>query len=439
MTFRDRLILTFVLLWIVAVALAVALVYYNLNRSLYARTTQTLLDDLQELAQKYNSGRPFNAGLTDIGGTNVTLYFSGKPPPEVSVKDLIPEDYILQATHKLQLYEQGSGYVAAYTLLESPAGAVLALSQRTDYIQSLVGDLNRSLIQLLLFLLIPGVALLVVSLNLSLQPLRSATKAIQSRGPENLQPIPYTGPNDELRQTVDRVNTLMAAVRESQNRERAFLAEVSHELRTPLTSLNGYLSRLQRNPNDTQAIEVAQRTAAHLTRLVSDLLSLAKGEAERSVNAHLVNLNTVLKRAVDEYPGVQFFPNHTTDPGSREVKVERLEILGDPDRLLQLARNLIANAVRHAASGASGVQVRSIPKDGWAMFVVRDNGPGIEPDLLPKLFQRFARGPQGGTGLGLAIAKQITEAHKGEIRVTSQPGDTRFMVRIPLVKLDDDE
>jgi signal transduction histidine kinase len=437
MTFRDRLILTFVLLWIVAVALAVALVYYNLNRSLYARIEQTLLDDLQRLAEQYNSGKTGNVVLS-TGETKVTLYISGQPGGET--KHLIPDSYILQADSRGKLFT-GSGYVAAYTLLERPAGAVLAVSQSTNYIQSLIGDLNRSLVQLLLFLLIPGVALLVFSLNLSLQPLRSATKSIQSRGPENLQPIPYSGPNDELRQTVDRVNTLLSAVREAQNRERAFLAEVSHELRTPLTSLNGYLSRLQRNPNDAQAIEVAQRTAGHLTRLVSDLLSLAKGEAERSVNAHLVNLNSVLKRAVEEYPGVLFLPNQvsvsmldSTHPGE-----QRLEVLGDPDRLLQLGRNLIANAVRHAGSGASGVQVRSASQDGWAVFVVRDNGPGIEPDLLPKLFQRFARGPQGGTGLGLAIAKQITEAHKGEIKVVSQPGDTRFMVRIPLVKLEDEE
>lgn len=435
MTFRDRLILTFVLLWIVAVALAVALVYYNLNRSLYARITQTLLGDLERLAEQYNSSKPGSVVLS-TGGTEVVLYISGQPSAQT--KHLIPDNYILEASNIGKLYEQGSGYVAAYTLLKSPAGAVLAVSQSTDYVQ-LIGDLNRSLVQLLLFLLIPGVALLVFSLNLSLQPLRNATKAIQSRGPDNLQPIPYSGPNDELRQTVDRVNTLLAAVREGQNRERAFLAEVSHELRTPLTSLNGYLSRLQRNPNDPQAIEVAQRTAAHLTRLVSDLLALAKGEAERSVNAHIVNLNTVLNRAVEEYLGVKFLPNQSSDPGSTHPGEQRLEVLGDPDRLLQLARNLIANAVRHAGSGASGVQVRSASQDGWAVFVVRDDGPGIEPDLLPRLFQRFARGPQGGTGLGLAIAKQITEAHKGEIKVTSKPGDTRFMVRIPLVKLDEEE
>jgi signal transduction histidine kinase len=435
MTFRNRLIFTFVALWIVALVLAAVLVYYSLNRSLYARIETTLLGDLGRLAEQYNSSQPGSVVLS-TGGTGVILYIAGKPT--VETKEVIPGDYILEASSESKLYV-GIGFVAAYTLLKSPAGAVLAVSQNTDFIQGLVGELNRSLVQLLLLLLIPGVGVLVFTLNLSLLPLRSATKSIQSRGPENLQPIPYSGPNDELRQTVDRVNTLLSAVREAQNRERAFLAEVSHELRTPLTSLNGYLSRLQRNPADAQAIEVAQRTAGHLTRLVSDLLALAKGEAERSVNAHLVNLNTVLKRAVEEYPGVRFLPNQVTMLDATHPSEERLEVLGDPDRLLQLARNLIANAVRHASSGAEGVQVRSAPQEGWALFMVRDDGIGIEPNLLPRLFQRFARGPQGGTGLGLAIAKQITEAHKGEIKVTSKPGDTRFMVRIPLVKLDEDD
>ena len=67
------------------------------------------------------------------------------------------------------------------------------------------------------------------------------------------------------------------------------------------------------------------------------------------------------------------------------------------------------------------------------MFAVRDDGPGIDPEILPRLFQRFARGPQGGTGLGLAIARQIAMAHGGKIEVTSKPGDTRFTVYLPLL------
>ena len=139
---------------------------------------------------------------------------------------------------------------------------------------------------------------------------------------------------------------------------------------------------------------------------------------ERNLNLHIVDLGEVAREAALEH-GVA-------------AEAESAEVLGDPDRLLQLLRNLVANAVR--AAGKEGVRVRVRREADHALLEVEDSGPGIPEDLLPRLFQRFARGPGGGTGLGLAIAHAIAKAHGGEIAVESRPGRTVFRVRLPLLE-----
>ena len=230
--------------------------------------------------------------------------------------------------------------------------------------------------------------------------------------------MPHRLPKDEFGRMVEAVNALLQALKEAKERERAFLAEASHELRTPLTVLLGHLDRLGRNPMDLEALRTARATAERMRRLVEDLLALARGEVERNLNLHIVDLGEVAREAALEY-GVA-------------AEAESAEVLGDPDRLLQLLRNLVANAVR--AAGKEGVRVRVRREADHALLEVEDSGPGIPEDLLPRLFQRFARGPGGGTGLGLAIAHAIAKAHGGEIAVESRPGRTVFRVRLPLLE-----
>lgn len=449
MSFRTRLIVAYAILWVLILALTLLIAVYSINFGLYGQVERTLLRYVNEVAQLYASGRAGEISLPRSGPVSVSFYSSGgqlliAPAPDFEQK--VPKNFIRAASSTAKPY-YASSFMAAYQ--EIP-GAVVAVSQDTRYIESISSTVRNTLIQGMAFLLPLGALLIVLAARLSLIPLHRAASEVDKRGPRNLEPIHYTGPKDDLGVMVERVNELLAELQEARDRERAFLAEVSHELRTPLTSLNGYLERLSRNPGDTEMLERSRKIAAHTARMVQDLLALARGEAERTVNAHIIHLGDLLRQAVGEYPGVIL-----------KMPPEFPEVLGDPDRLLQLARNLIANAVR-AAGAPEKVQVRvwmvkeptdnppdpyesadearvtstpemKPPKQPWAAFAIVDRGPGIAPEVLPRLFTRFARGPEGGTGLGLAIAKQIAEAHGGEIRVASRPGETRFTVFLPLL------
>lgn len=449
MSFRTRLIVAYAILWVLILALTLLIAVYSINFGLYGQVERTLLRYVNEVAQLYASGRAGEISLPRSGPVSVSFYSSGgqlliAPAPDFEQK--VPKNFIRAASSTAKPY-YASSFMAAYQ--EIP-GAVVAVSQDTRYIEGISSTVRNTLIQGMAFLLPLGALLIVLAARLSLIPLHRAASEVDKRGPRNLEPIHYTGPKDDLGVMVERVNELLAELQEARDRERAFLAEVSHELRTPLTSLNGYLERLSRNPGDTEMLERSRKIAAHTARMVQDLLALARGEAERTVNAHIIHLGDLLRQAVGEYPGVIL-----------KMPPEFPEVLGDPDRLLQLARNLIANAVR-AAGAPEKVQVRvwmvkeptdnppdpyesadearvtstpemKPPKQPWAAFAIVDRGPGIAPEVLPRLFTRFARGPEGGTGLGLAIAKQIAEAHGGEIRVASRPGETRFTVFLPLL------
>ncbi|RDI95303.1 sensor histidine kinase [Meiothermus sp. QL-1] len=449
MSFRARLILAYAVLWVLILALTLGIAVYSVNFGLYGQVERTLLRYVSEVAELYASGRAGEISLPRSGPVVVSFYtLEGEllvaPSPEFDQR--VPKPYIRAASTTPKPY-YAPYFMAAYQAIP---GAVVVVSQDTRYIEAISATVRTALVQGMAFLLPVGALLIVLAAQLSLIPLHRAASEVERRGPRNLEPIYYAGPKDDLGVMVEKVNDLLRELKEAQERERAFLAEVSHELRTPLTSLNGYLERLSRNPQDSEMLERARKIAAHTARMVQDLLALARGEAERTVNPHIIHLGELLRQAVGEYPGVRL-----------RMPPRFPEVLGDPDRLLQLARNLIANAVR-AAGSPEKVEVRvwtvkeptdnppdpyesadearttstpetRLPKQPWAAFAVIDQGPGIPPELMPRLFTRFARGPEGGTGLGLAIAKQIAEAHGGEIRVASRPGETRFTVFLPLL------
>ena len=413
MRYTTRLTLVFGLVWALLLALSLLGIYGALRTGLEGRIQQQLLADVRALAELYSSGE--TGRVRPTGGTAVALYDpAGRPIVLDEPSHLIPPQTLTAATDEPRLF-RGDGFVAAY----ARAGiGVLAVSQDLAFIDQLLEQVAQ--VALLAFLLTLPLGWLLVRLGVAWanRPLAKAAEAVARRSGTDLSPIPYDGPADELGQIVLRFNDLLAELRAARERERVFLAEVSHELRTPITVLTGYLNRLRKNPGDTEALAGAERTAGHLTRLVGDLLALARGEAERTVNPHIVDLAELARGVVAGFPGVGFEARSTP------------EVLGDPDRLIQLLRNLVANAVR-AAGRPEGVRVVVGGGDESAWLEVHDDGPGIDPEVLPHLFERFARGPEGGTGLGLAIAKQIAEAHEGRIAVRSRPGSTVFRVELP--------
>ncbi|MBF9234892.1 two-component sensor histidine kinase [Microvirga sp. BT350] len=226
-----------------------------------------------------------------------------------------------------------------------------------------------------------------------------------------------------------------------------FVANASHELRTPLASLLGFIETLQGPArNDAKArerfLDIMRGQAQRMKRLIDDLLSLSRIEMRAHVPpTEPVDLTSIARQMVE-----------TLTPLARDrgVVIQAtlpdgpLPVLGDRDELLRVIENLIENAVKYGESGGKvEVELASVPTPGdqgssQAILAVQDYGPGIAPEYLPRLTERFYRvdvaesRDKGGTGLGLAIVKHIVNRHRGHLDIASEPGrGARFTVTLP--------
>jgi signal transduction histidine kinase len=230
----------------------------------------------------------------------------------------------------------------------------------------------------------------------------------------------------------------LSAQRAALHRQREFAADASHELRTPLTVIRSSVEHLRRNPTEgaatAEALDDIDAEVGHLTALVEDLLLLARSD---SGAIHLSRLPVDLGDVAADGTGA--LAKLAADRGiTLALDPEPVIVAGDGARLRQLVVILVDNAIRHTPRGGRVlVQVRGEGRD--AVVQVDDDGPGIRPDDMPKVFDRFWRAPgatTGGTGLGLAIAKSIVDLHEGRITVTNRPeGGARFIVRIPATEV----
>jgi signal transduction histidine kinase len=228
----------------------------------------------------------------------------------------------------------------------------------------------------------------------------------------------------------------LAAQRAALGRQREFAADASHELRTPLTVIRSSVEHLRRHADEPvakvgDALEDIDAEVSHLTTMVDDLLLLARSDSGAITLERVpLHLDDVAAEAAAALTG---------PAAGRNVRVvvdpEPVQLTGDPARLRQLTTILIDNAIRHSpAGGEVRVTVRSFEDE--AQLSVADQGPGIRPDDLPHVFDRFWRAagaPAGGTGLGLAIAKWIAERHAGSITASNGAnGGALFVVRLPI-------
>jgi signal transduction histidine kinase len=231
------------------------------------------------------------------------------------------------------------------------------------------------------------------------------------------------------------VRDALAAQRAALRRQRQFAADASHELRTPLAVIGSAVEYLRRHPERrvgevTDALEDIGAETGRLGRLVDDLLLLARSDSGAvSLERLPVDLAPIAEEAVATMAKLAAERGVTV-----EVRVEPSLVEGDAARLRQLVGNLLDNAIRHAPPRGH-VWLR-IGGDGSGVeLVVEDDGPGIRPEHLPRVFDRFWRAPGApgeGSGLGLAIAAWIVERHGGRIAAANRPeGGARFSVWLP--------
>lgn len=248
--------------------------------------------------------------------------------------------------------------------------------------------------------------------------------------------VPIADPRDELGRLALTFNDMLGSLEEAYRAEQRFVSDASHELRAPLTIIQANLEFLEQRQDlpeveRREMISDACRETRRLTTLVGDLLALARADAGVALLRYRVELDRVLLDAVSD--ARQLLRGQRLDVGPLEpVMVE-----GDADRLRQLFLALLDNAIKYTPPGRR-ITI-SLRHDGEAAVVdIRDEGVGIPPDDLPRVFERFYRADParsrdpGGTGLGLPIAQWIVHQHGGDIRLQSEPNSgTTVHVRLP--------
>jgi signal transduction histidine kinase len=225
--------------------------------------------------------------------------------------------------------------------------------------------------------------------------------------------------------------------------KQAFTSMVSHELRTPLTSIIGYLDLLREGKGGEltgrqgQWLEVIGRNATRLHKLVDDILTVGRADSGRLNVAHeQVDIALVVAQAVESATPVAEEKGLTLDADTEDGLPD---VTGDRRLIAQVLDNLMSNALKFTPEGGS-VRVRARCEGDDVAVEVRDTGPGIPEDEVPKLFERFFRASTAsevpGTGLGLSISKAIAEAHGGSISVESELGvGSAFRFTLPITPL----
>jgi two-component system, OmpR family, sensor kinase len=345
---------------------------------------------------------------------------------------------------KAGTYQQG-GYRVEATLLNMPGSPVWLLYARP------LSDVDHTIarVQVILLLgvlggtvlaLLGGLATAARAMRPIVQLTEAAREIERTRDPTLLVPRPEADDEvAELARTVEGMLSSLDAARSETHaaleRQREFVADASHELRTPLTSLLANLELLAEELDEEQAdtAQAALRSARRMRRLVGDLLLLARADARRGQSRGPTDLADVLLEAASELGPMA--EDHELSIDARSAIVP-----GIRDDLHRLTLNLIENAVRHTPPGT---QIRATTglQDGVAVLTVEDDGPGVPPELGPRVFERFVRGAHAGTrgsGLGLAIVRAVAESHEGSVALEQPPVGTgcKFVIKIPRAPTD---
>lgn len=250
--------------------------------------------------------------------------------------------------------------------------------------------------------------------------------------------VDHQGPKDEIGELADTFNDMLDSLEHAYNVQKRFIADASHELRAPLTTIRGNLDILQRvkeiSPDDQrEMLDDIRNEAIRMSKMVADLLSLARADAGQDFPRYDVDLARILQEVESE---LRVWKTSVRIQLQMDRK-HPVFTLGNSDQLKQLILILLTNAVTYSLPG--GVVIVSLLEErNEILLKVSDQGIGVPEADLPHIFERFYRGENSrvhsseGTGLGLSIAKWIVERHHGDIQVTSKLGEgTSFIVHLP--------
>ncbi len=324
------------------------------------------------------------------------------------------------------------GTVAGYVVFEMPAASTTTF---TPSQQAFLNQLQLTLAIAGLIALAIGVGLgVIISRSLAAPLARTAAAAHAFADRDWVQRAPVSGA-DEIADVARAFNTMADSLQTAETARRNLMADIAHELRTPLTVMQGNLRALLDGVYPLEAAEIANLydETRLLSRLVDDLRELALADAGRlSLQSHEVDLTGLLNQA-----GAQFAAAADAQGVTLTVSAASARVFGDADRIAQVLRNLIGNALRHTPMGGE-ITASAAPTASGVRVIVTDNGDGIGREDLDHVFERFYRADKsrarasGGSGLGLAITKAWVEAMGGRVGVESTIGQgSRFWFELP--------
>ena len=388
----------------------------------------------------------------DFGGG----YLVRRSPDGQEILDLrTPDDVVLPLSDSaLRAIQDGETWMETTTVdgerVLIYTVPILVEGQLTEILQMgrSLTTRDQSISALGMNLLIAGIIAIAVAFGLgwvlagmSLRPIHRLTQTAQAIGAERdfSRRVEHTGPDDEVGRLARTLNAMLSEleaayqqVEEALEMQRSFVADVSHELRTPLTTLNGNVELLRREPpisaeDQTEVLADMASESQRLIRLVNDLLALARADAHRSLQSGPVPVKSLVEEVCRQ--ARLLAPEREIDCSAPH----ELTAWGQTDALKQVLLILLDNTIKH---GDGAITVSGEVVGESVALSVRDTGPGIDPDLVPHIFERFATGSEtnagigagegtgasADTGLGLAIAKALVEAQGGTIDVESQVG-----------------
>ena len=426
------------LLWFVLVAILLAAVLQAITayRGAVQQADAMFDDHLQQVARSMRSGAPLGMPIEELAGDAgfdlyVQIWGQDGTPLFRSTPSALPPRAVLGFS---DVQANGNRYrVYSLQTLQQTVQIAQDLSARTARAQAL------ALRAIWPFALLTPLLMLSVwwIINRSLAPIERARRQVAGRAADDFSPLASDDLPDEVRPLMDELNLLFGRVRGAFDAQKNFVADAAHELRSPLTALKLQAQAL-RHPGD-QA-DVLQAGVLRLNqgidraiRLVEQLLTLAREEASSGAShQEPVELLEVVRLAVaDMLPQAQLKQIDLGLTGQQSAQV-----MGQPDALRVLLRNLLDNAIKYTpASGRVDISIEV--KNKVAVLRVEDNGPGVSPDALPRVFDRFFRAgdtlAEIGSGLGLAIVKTIADRHGATLNVASSARLGGLQVEVGLV------
>jgi len=472
---RFRITLWFVLILAVVLAAFSGFIYLRQSRDLREDSVGSIQEKFGRILGYFNSAEWLNSsiGLSDVpdnapplqqGDMLTIVDLNGQIVQSWGIKpsDKVVSDLISTASQQqsFKVYEQtlsitdsnGKASNADYLFIVSPVvreglpiGTLIIGSptKLSDELQRLKVSLLLGSLLMLLIAFTGGLWLA----DRAIRPVKTITRAAQTISESDLSRRINLRGRDELAELASTFDNMLSRLQIAFDRQRRFVADASHELRTPLTITNleidGALSKTRSAADYQRALKTINIENERMMRMVNDLMTLARMDSGQALlQFEKLDLSDVALEAVERM---------STLAERQEVTLETTElpeliVNGDRQYIIQMISNLIENAIKYSGSGQTvrvETSVHSDNKKEFASLRVTDTGPGIAPEHLPHLFDRFYRVDQArtqdddssaptGSGLGLSIVAWIVEAHGGKINVESQVNSgTTFEVLIP--------